>query len=359
MFLPVVFCMFGARFFLVVLCASLAVMADLAQLLDQIAALSPEDRARATAALDVKQEGEAAATRAKPMHTHSSPQLKISNFSGDSSSKGDVSYDQWKFEVKSLMRDKLYHEGVVLQAIRRSVRGSAAEVLMTLGEDVSVDTALTKFDHMFGNVLPAEILLEQFFSARQKDSESVTSYACRLEELLAQVSKKQSDILSKEATQGMLRTKFYSGLRTELRRQVRYMFDREGSTYDDLLVLARTTEMEESKESEKKAKVSQATVVDSDISKKMDRLLSTLEDVQSRLKALETKDQSFSQTAQKSAAGPQGTQTGGQQGASRSSGKSKSGQFQFRGRCFKCGKWGHRNFECPENSQQPTAGGSS
>ena len=351
--------MFGNHFFLVVLCTSLTVMADLDQVLDQIAALSPQDRARATAALNVKQEDGAASTAGmRPMHTHSSPQLKISNFSGDSSSKGDVSYDQWKFEIKSLMRDKLYHEGVVLQAIRRSVRGSAAEVLMTLGEDASVDVALTKFDHMFGNVLPAEILLEQFFSARQKDSESVTSYACRLEELLVQVNKKQSDILSKEATQGMLRTKFYSGLRTELRRQVRYMFDKEGSTYDDLLVLARTTEMEESKESEKKAKVSQVTVADSDISKKMDRVLSALEDVQSRLKALETKDQSFGHTTQSAATGSQRTQPGSEQGVNRSGSKSKSGKFQFHGRCFKCGKWGHRNFECPENSQQPTAGGS-
>jgi hypothetical protein len=53
----------------------------------------------------------------------SQPQLSI--FYGENSTKGEADYDQWSYEVKSLMHDDIYKEEVILQAIRRSVRGGS------------------------------------------------------------------------------------------------------------------------------------------------------------------------------------------------------------------------------------------
>ncbi len=355
--------MFGVGGLCFVLCLYLAAMGDLQRVLEQINALSAEDKAKAVEALAVKPDPDAAdvaSAGVKSLPIHTSSQAKLSNFSGDRGAKGEVSFDQWRFEVRALTRDKIYHEGLVLQAIQRSVRGSAAEILMTLGETVTVETILEKFDHLFGNVLPAEVVLEQFYGSRQKSEESVASWACRLEDLLAQVSRKQTVSLSKEAVQGMLRTKFYSGLHTGIRDKVRHKFDNESATYDDLLVLARTAELEEQKEKEKDkaAKVSQAVVADSELSKKMDRVLSALDTVNQRLDKLEGRQ---GQSQQKQGQQPQQSQPSGASGSSNPQGGGKSGKqggFRFRGRCFTCGKWGHRNFECQGNSQQPASGGS-
>ena len=45
---------------------------------------------------------------------------------------------------------------------------------------------------MFGNILPTETALEQFYSARQAGSETVADWACRMEELLLQAQLKDS-----------------------------------------------------------------------------------------------------------------------------------------------------------------------
>ena len=47
-------------------------------------------------------------------------QARLSQFSGVSG-KGDVSYEQWAFEVKGMQKDDFYDEAVIMQSIRRSL----------------------------------------------------------------------------------------------------------------------------------------------------------------------------------------------------------------------------------------------
>ena len=82
-----------------------------------------------------------------------------------------------------MVRDKIYPEAIILQAVRRSLRGTAADILLHLGETVSVDEVLGKFEKVFGNILPPEAILEKFFSAKQIDGERVVTWACRLEDI--------------------------------------------------------------------------------------------------------------------------------------------------------------------------------
>ena len=68
-------------------------------------------------------------------------------------------------------------EETVLQTIRRSVRGEAANVIMRLGVSASIDEVLHKMDSIYGNVLEKEDVLAEFYSARQKDDESCSAWS--------------------------------------------------------------------------------------------------------------------------------------------------------------------------------------
>jgi len=58
---------------------------------------------------------------------------QVSYFSGESG-KGDVEFEIWKYEVGCLIRSGMYRENVVLEAVRRSLKGKSRTVLLHLGE---------------------------------------------------------------------------------------------------------------------------------------------------------------------------------------------------------------------------------
>ena len=62
----------------------------------------------------------------------SSSQPRLSIFYGDTKTltKGEATYDQWRYEIRSLLQDNTHKKEAVLQSIRRSVRGEASKILM-------------------------------------------------------------------------------------------------------------------------------------------------------------------------------------------------------------------------------------
>ena len=66
------------------------------------------------------------------------------------------SYEQWRFEVRGIQTYANYTEALLLQSIRRNARGPAADLVLHLGEDATVDVVLGKLDQIFGSILPAE-----------------------------------------------------------------------------------------------------------------------------------------------------------------------------------------------------------
>lgn len=166
---------------------------------------------------------------------------KLPIFSGGDSSK-EVKFAQWKFEVKCLMIDPTQSEALVLQSIRSSLKGTAADVLLHLGERVSISDVLDKFEVVFGDVLSSEQLLEYFYSAKQETKESVALWGCRLEELLDKAQ--QAGGISKEAAISMLRSKFWSGISDQnLKAALRHHYD-GGENYGELFRHARAIETE-------------------------------------------------------------------------------------------------------------------
>lgn len=64
-------------------------------------------------------------------------QPKISLVNGDKV-KGEATYDQWVYEVKCLLIEKAHKPEVIAQAIRRSLRGGASNLVRRLGIGASI-----------------------------------------------------------------------------------------------------------------------------------------------------------------------------------------------------------------------------
>ena len=297
---------------------------DVKALLAEIGKLSPGDKLKVATAVESKPDTKTVSQ----VQLGNGSQARLSLFSGDDA-KGDVSFELWKFEVRGLVRDGLFPNAVVLQSIRRSLRGTAADILLHLGEDVKVDDLLSKLEKVFGNTLPPEAILEEFYSAKQRESEKVAMWVCRLETIL---SKLPVGTFTPDASKGMLRTKFYSGLRLSvMRNALRHSFD-GGATYEDLLVAARVAEREHELENAS-ARVNQATAIDSGLAKKMDQVLSSLEKVQTRLDKLESRQNSADRLQPRPSHRP------------------------FTGICYLCNREGHPKARCPLNSQPAVSRG--
>lgn len=212
---------------------------------------------------------------------------RLSQFSGDDG-KGEVPYQQWRHEVRSLIIEG-YPNNSILLALRKSLKGTASDALLNLGEGVSPQAILRKFDASFGNILSTETLLEDFFSTSQRSSESVVSWSCRIESILARAQQKGAQIGNPD---NVLRAKFYRGLRDfRLRDSIRHHFD-NGAAFSQLLQSARQMEHELEVFKSKPLARSSAQEVDNDLGQKINTLTKLVESLNRRMDAMDRKRES-------------------------------------------------------------------
>ncbi|XP_020898574.1 paraneoplastic antigen-like protein 5 [Exaiptasia diaphana] len=166
---------------------------------------------------------------------------RISNFSGNSS-KSDVSFEAWKFEVKCLMGDHTCNEELLRHGVRKSLRGEAGVLCMHLGENATVEAILRKLEGVYGNVDSGTTLLQKFYNARQESGESVAEYGCRLEEVVNRAISRGA--VAKEQANEMLKSKLWTGLKDErVRNATRYKYDMIHD-FDELRAELRAMEQE-------------------------------------------------------------------------------------------------------------------
>ncbi len=279
--------------------------------------------------------------------------VRLSAFSGEQS-KGEASFEQWCSEVAGLMNDPSITPSMLMQGIRRSLRGRAADVVRHLGVGTDPDTAVQKLDRIFGSVLPAEALLENFYTARQGSHETVAMWAMRLEDIVCQLKSRQSPSLSLDVSKEMLRTKFWSGLHNpSVKNALRYRMDAH-EDYEEILEAARVAESEGPTPHSAQPKVTHLSA-GGHMEQRIDALTEQLGQVKETLKqlGLHGSQQPFStviqhpQTPQPSAAFrmPPPQQTG----VPSINPAFPQGRTNFRGKCFKCGKVGHKKAFCPGN----------
>ncbi len=130
--------------------------------------------------------------------------LSVTPFSGtEPVPKNECSFELWTLEVESLI--SIYPDYLVSHAIRHSLRGEARRVLLPLGPQATTQDIMDKMESVFGNVVSGESVLQQFYSSRQDDRESVTSWGLRLEETLQKAIRKGQ--IKPTQRNEMLRTK--------------------------------------------------------------------------------------------------------------------------------------------------------
>ena len=168
---------------------------------------------------------------------------KFTVFSGeDPKSKTEASYEEWKYEVTCVQKDDMYTKEAIGQAIRKSLRGQAKRVLLPLGTEASNEEMLNRLEGVFGNVATGESVLQEFYTAAQKQDETVTAWGLRLEEMLQKAVTKGH--IRKEETDSMLRNKFWKYLRNErLKNATRTKFETL-KNFEDLRKAVRAEEHE-------------------------------------------------------------------------------------------------------------------
>ena len=87
--------------------------------------------------------------------------------------------------MKCLLLEKQHKPEALAQAIRRSLRGEASNVLRRLGIGATIPQILEKFESVYGAIDSKENVLAKFYSARQGEKEDVSTWSCRLEGILS------------------------------------------------------------------------------------------------------------------------------------------------------------------------------
>lgn len=151
---------------------------------------------------------------------------RISFFSGDiPATKGDVTFEQWGYEVHCLLEDRNHSLDSKCQTIRKSLKGEAGQVAMRLGPDASIQQLIKKLQMVYDTQDSGTTILSQFYSARQEKTEDVTKWGFRLESLMHKAI--QLGEIQREKSDALLRKIFWNGLRPSLK-------DISGHKYDTI-----------------------------------------------------------------------------------------------------------------------------
>ena len=132
-------------------------------------------------ALTLTVETGASSVEAKPTIVVQNP-VPISCFSGEAKPKGgEVCFESWKYEVACLTKDEACPADALARLVRRSLRGEAAQIILSMGPEVTAQEIVTKLEGFYRTLESGAVLLKQLYCSRQAAGEPVASYSARLQ----------------------------------------------------------------------------------------------------------------------------------------------------------------------------------
>ena len=160
----------------------------------------------------------------------------LPHFSGDG--KG-CDYGYWRESVKSVQSLK-HDNNAILQAIRKSVSGTAAKVIGCLPFSSTVDKIIEGFDVSFGELKNDAANWQMFYNARQQKMESIIDWNVRLRDLW----KKAPTVTVPEIeADKIIKAQLWVGLKsTDVKNASRHFNDDKNKMSSDLLLYIRGLE---------------------------------------------------------------------------------------------------------------------
>jgi hypothetical protein len=177
----------------------------------------------------------------QPVKYQISQKPRLPLFSGDSTSK-DIPYYQWRHHVDCLLNNPAYSDSDISDAIRFSVKGTAAEISLCIGPNAKPSEILDQFDISFGDVSSKSLLREQFFSAKRSKEESMVAWHTRLKKLMHSAQLKGA--ISTSEAEDCLRSRFWWGINNERIHEALRVDHNNKVSMNSLLASARGLEEE-------------------------------------------------------------------------------------------------------------------
>ena len=165
---------------------------------------------------------------------------RISTFSCVNT-KTDVSFQEWRFEVRCLLKDRTMSRDLLLQGVRKSLKGEPGKLCMHLGEGAMLEDIMKKLEGVYGTVESGTTLLQQFYNCKQEENETIVNYSFRLEDVLNKAMERGA--VAREQWNEMLKGKLWTSLRDERIRATRYKLE-QINNFDILVGELRAAEQE-------------------------------------------------------------------------------------------------------------------
>ena len=168
---------------------------------------------------------------------------KFGIFSANSTQKGEVSIEQWAFEVKSVMQiptEVTLREGIVL-----SLHGAVADLVWYLGPQTPVSEIINKLELIYGTVGSFDILMQYFFKLQQGKTEKVPVNVIHSEGTLDAVQQECLMMLSMSEVQKHLRDHLFHGLHKQWQDSMHYLYDDQRIMYLKPMTVAQKAESEQ------------------------------------------------------------------------------------------------------------------
>ena len=210
---------------------------------------------------------------------------KFSPFSGDDPKpRTEASYEEWKYEVECIRKEKEHSSVAIVQSVRKSLRGRAKRVILTFGISAKIEDIMEKLENEFGNVASGQTIMKEFYTATQKETESVNEWGLRLEEIFQRAIEKGK--VRKEERDATLRDQFWKSLRSErLKNATRVKYESLKS-FEQLRKAVRAEESEmklatniaqQQAKAQPKAEKTEKVQEDTDREDKLDLILKRIE----------------------------------------------------------------------------------
>ena len=201
-------------------------------------------------------------------------------FSGSDPTPWDEStYEQWRFQVKGMHSSCPEH--TVKTVVITSVRGKASEAISFAGFQAPLSVLLEVMDDRFGRKMTSDQLQQDFYQLQQEKGEKIQHFAGRLEKAF----KKLQEVLPDRYQQKQLKERLFHSVNQQTRDSMRYLYDKDTTTYETLLAAMKVTELEW-QESRGQYRVKGVVVSGNkeleDLKERMDKLQATVKSASSK-----------------------------------------------------------------------------